>query len=63
MFEAIRKFIRRDIAAEVPDDVAACMDCDSVDCPEAEFLECAHRLDRLTELQRLKAAGATTAPQ
>ncbi len=60
MFEAIRKFIRRDIAAEIPDELAACMDCDSVDCREAEFLECAHRLDRAAELRRLKE---TPAPQ
>jgi hypothetical protein len=41
------------------------MDCDSVDCPEAEFVQCAHRLDRITELRRLRETGAgpATTPQ
>jgi hypothetical protein len=57
MLDAIRTFIRKDIAAEVPDDLSACMDCDSVECPEEEFKNCPNRLARLTELQRLKNAN------
>jgi hypothetical protein len=58
MFEAIKSFIRKDIAAEVPDDLSACMDCDSVDCPEEKFKTCPNRLARLTELKTLKTKTA-----
>jgi hypothetical protein len=60
MLDVIRTLIRKDIAAEVPDDLSACMDCDSIDCPEKEFKNCPNRLARLTELQRLKNAKSAS---
>jgi hypothetical protein len=58
MFETMRKFMRRDVAAEVPDELALCMECDSVDCLEEKFINCPNRLARAAELRRLRTTDA-----
>jgi hypothetical protein len=52
--ETWRKLLRRFIAHDVPDDMAACFDCDEVRCPDEQFVTCGDRLAR--------AVAATTRP-
>ena len=44
--EACRKLLRRFIAYDIPDDMAACFDCEVVSCPDEQFATCTMRLVR-----------------
>jgi hypothetical protein len=46
--DAWRKLLRRFIAYDVPDDMAACFDCDEARCPDERFATCGERLARAT---------------
>jgi hypothetical protein len=45
--EAWRKLLRRFIRHDIPEDMAACFDCDETSCPEARFAACSVRLARV----------------
>ena len=42
--EAWRALARRHIVYDVPDEMAACFDCDVVRCPDDRYASCAKRL-------------------
>jgi hypothetical protein len=41
-----RKLFRRFLAHDIPDDMAACFDCEAVWCPNERFATCPVRLVR-----------------
>jgi hypothetical protein len=41
-----RKLLRRFLAHDIPDDMAACFDCDVQWCPNEKFASCSDRLAR-----------------
>jgi hypothetical protein len=44
--ERLRNLFRKFIAHDIPDDMAACCDCNEVWCPNERFVACASRLAR-----------------
>jgi hypothetical protein len=58
MRQWIRAFFQRHAVDEVPDELAACQDCNQPLCHGEKFENCAYRLERLAALR-----GARTAEQ
>lgn len=50
-----KAFYKKHVLAEVPDAMAACLDCDAGECSDDKYAACAYRLDRVAAL---KAAPA-----
>jgi hypothetical protein len=44
--ERLRNLFRRFIAHDIPDDMAACFDCDEDRCSNEQFVTCPDRLAR-----------------
>jgi hypothetical protein len=42
--EVWRRFVRRHIADDVPDEMVACLDCGETECSEERYQTCRHRL-------------------
>jgi hypothetical protein len=42
--EAWRTLLKKHIAYDIPDEMAACFDCDTVRCPDAKYSACPVRL-------------------
>jgi hypothetical protein len=46
-----RSLVRRHIVDDVPDEMTACFNCDSVRCSEEKYEACPNRLAQLAELR------------
>ena len=58
MFGRIYDFIRKHLIADVPDELAACLDCDAVQCLNEKWETCPNRLARLAALSAARADAA-----
>ena len=54
----VRKFIEKHVVAEVPDEMAACLDCDAVQCLDGVYETCPNRLGRAAALSAARAPAA-----
>jgi hypothetical protein len=61
MFQRFLAFLTRHIVAEVPDEIAACMECGVIQCVEGKFRNCPNRLARVTALKAMRTAGGQQA--
>ncbi len=61
MLEKIRGFIIRHVVADVPDEIAACMECNVAECVEGKFRNCPNRLARLAALKAAQAGPSLEA--
>jgi hypothetical protein len=58
--EVWRTFVRKHIVAEVPDEMAACLDCDAVQCLNGEYETCTTRLIRAAVLSMAEPPPQST---
>jgi hypothetical protein len=58
VLEKLKAFFTRHIVADVPDEIAACMECDVTECVEGKFRNCPNRLARVAALKALRANAA-----
>jgi hypothetical protein len=61
VFELMRRLFGRYIVAEVPDELAACLECGAVQCVDAKFRKCPNRLARLAALKAVRENPKQTA--
>jgi len=54
MFDRLRAFLTRQIVTEVPDEIAACMECGAIQCVEGKFRNCPNRLARVAALKAMR---------
>ena len=57
----VRKFVEKHVVAEVPDEMAACLDCEAEQCLDGVYETCPSRLGRAAFLSAARAqqpAGA-----
>lgn len=54
--EVWRALIRKYIVYDVPDEMAACFDCDAVQCPNEKYEACPNRLAHAAALKAARAA-------
>ena len=57
--EIWRSFVRKHIVDDVPDEMAACFDCDVARCPDDKYETCPNRLAQATELGTKRTAMST----
>lgn len=50
MLTALRSLFRRHIAADVPDDLAACIECRARQCRHGDWINCPNRLAQAASL-------------
>jgi hypothetical protein len=55
MFQRLRAYLTRHIVTEVPNEIAACMECGAVQCVEGKFRNCPNRLARVAALNVMQA--------
>ena len=60
--EMIWTTIRRHIVAEVPDEMAACLDCGAVQCPNDRYETCPDRLAHSAALSAARTAEPVGLP-
>ena len=58
----IRTFIKRSIVAEVPDEMAACLDCGAVECSHGKYENFPYRLARVAALSAAPSCQASIVP-
>ncbi len=58
MFAQIWAFLIGHISDDVPDEIAACMECGAVQCTEGKFRRCPNRLARVAALKALRGSEA-----
>jgi hypothetical protein len=51
MFGRLWSYIKKQVIADVPNEIAACLDCDVPDCPGAKLMSCRVRLARAAALE------------
>jgi hypothetical protein len=61
MFQRLLAFLTRHIVTEVPDEIAACIDCGAIQCVEGKFRNCPNRLARVAALKAMRTTGAQPA--
>lgn len=54
MLDGLWRFLNRHIVADVPDEMAACLDCAVAQCRESKFQNCPHRIAQATALQAMR---------
>jgi hypothetical protein len=54
VFDLLWRFFGRHIVADVPDELAACLECGEVQCVEGKFRNCPNRLARVASLKALR---------
>ena len=54
--EVWRTLARKYIVYDVPDEMAACFDCDAVQCPNEKYETCPNRLAHAAALKAARAA-------
>ena len=54
--EGWRALVRKYIVYDVPDEMAACFDCNAVQCPNEKYETCPNRLAHATALKAARAA-------
>jgi hypothetical protein len=54
--EGWRALVRKYLVYDVPDEMAACFDCDAVQCPNEKYETCPNRLAHATALKAARAA-------
>jgi hypothetical protein len=57
MFERVVAFLTKQIVTEVPDEIAACMECGAIQCVEGKFRKCPNRLARVAALKAMRTDG------
>jgi hypothetical protein len=57
MFQRFLAFLTRQIVTDVPDEIAACMECGVDQCVEAKFRNCPNRLARVAALKAMRTDG------
>ncbi len=57
--EMWRSFVRRYIVYDIPDEMAACFDCDAVRCPDEKYETCPNRLAQAAALRAARTAEPT----
>ncbi len=65
MIQRFLAFLTRQIVTEVPDELAACMECGISECVGRKFRKCPNRLARVAALKAMRKAAnrqATVAP-
>jgi hypothetical protein len=62
MFARFMAFLTRHIVTEVPDEIAACMECGAVQCVEGKFRHCPNRLARAAALKAMRDQQADVTP-
>jgi hypothetical protein len=55
MLEKLRAFFVRQIITDMPDEIAACEECNVSQCVEGKFRKCPIRLARVAGLRALRA--------
>jgi hypothetical protein len=56
--ERIRGFILRHVSTEVPDEMAACLDCRAAQCSYTRYRDCPNRLAQAAALRALREQAA-----
>jgi hypothetical protein len=57
MLKRFLAFLTRQIVTEVPDELAACMECGISQCVEGKFRKCPNRLARVAALKAMRTNG------
>jgi hypothetical protein len=57
MFARFLAFLTRQIVTDVPDEIAACMECGAIQCVEGKFRNCPNRLERVAALKAMRSDG------
>jgi len=55
--EGWRALVRKYLVYDVPDEMAACFDCNAVQCPNEKYETCPNRLAHATALKAVRAAN------
>ena len=58
--EGWRALVRKYIVYDVPDEMAACFDCNAVQCPNEKYETCPNRLAHATSLKAARARTSAT---
>jgi hypothetical protein len=58
----LRRFYRRNVVADVPDELSACLDCGRVECAESKWQSCPNRLARAAALKAERPLEAKGVP-
>ena len=56
MFRELWTFLIGHLVEEVPDEMAACLDCGTVDCRASRYNTCPNRLSRAAALRAARSA-------
>ncbi len=62
MFAKFLAYLTRQIVTDVPDEIAACMECGETQCVEGKFRHCPNRLARAATLQAMQAQASDVPP-
>jgi hypothetical protein len=62
MFKRFMAFLTRHIVTDVPDEIAACMECGVTQCVEGKFRNCPNRLARAAALKAMHHRQADVTP-
>jgi hypothetical protein len=54
MLQRFLAFLKRQIVTDVPDEIAACMECGVSQCVESKFRDCPNRLARVASLKAMR---------
>ena len=54
--EVWRALVRKYMVYDIPDEMAACFDCDAVQCPNEKYETCPNRLAHAAALKAARAA-------
>ncbi len=57
MFKRFLAFLTRQIVTDVPDELAACMECGISQCVDRKFRRCPNRLARVAALKAMRTNG------
>ena len=58
-FTRLWRLLKRQIVMPVPDELAACLNCNALSCLDGRFKNCSTRLDRLATLLAARKTGDT----
>ena len=57
--EALRTLVRKHAVYDVPEEMAACLDCDTLRCPDVRYATCPNRQARAAERHANEATCIT----